>query len=365
MKTVQISIQSHKSEYQIHIGSGLLENIETLVALETYSAIYIITDSHVAPLYLSALSTHLLKIFENERIFSYVFQAGESSKTIETVQKIYEDMADKNLDRHALVINLGGGVVTDLGGYAAATFMRGLPCINISTTLEGMVDASVGGKTGVNLGHLKNYIGAFVQPKAVIIDIQTLKTLSDRILLQGYAEVVKHGLIADQNLFEDAVKASPLEMSDESLIDVIERSVKIKARLVQEDEKEHAARKLLNFGHTIGHALESRAMQAASPLYHGEAVSIGMVAEAHISYTSGMISKIEFKAIEQGLRSVGLPTRYEGKETADEILSDLSSDKKNEHGKIRWTLLSKIGTGEFNIAISEKFVRDSILYIRS
>ena len=234
--------------------------------------------------------------------------------------------------------------------------------MNISTTLEGMVDASVGGKTGVNLGHLKNYIGAFAQPKIVLCDVETLKTLPDRALLQGYAEVIKHGLIEDRLYFEEAIEKSPLEMSARELVDIIAQSIAIKAEIVQQDESEQGVRKLLNFGHTIGHVIESLSMQSDKPLFHGEAVAIGMVAESSICQSVGMITEQDFKKIENGIRHVGLPIRYHGA-TVDAIFDKLLTDKKAEKGDINWTLLSGIGQGEFNVKVDEKFVRQAIKYI--
>ncbi len=358
-KTVTVSLHEQSKSYDILIGAGIFNTVSTVVNDGKYSAIYIITDTHVGPLYLQKLEREL----KQDHMYSFVFEAGEQNKTLETVQRIYEDMAKNGIDRKSLVINLGGGVVTDLGGFAASTFMRGVPFINIATTLEGMVDASVGGKTGVNLGTLKNYVGVFSQPLMTVADIDVLKTLPERVFLQGYAEVIKHGLIDDKVYFEEAVSKSPLQMNSDELIQMIYRSVKIKSHIVMEDEHEKAARKLLNFGHTIGHVIESLSLMTKNPLFHGEAVSIGMIAEAYISCAAGMISRKTFLRIENGIRSVGLPTRYTSGSSIEDIVSQLRSDKKNEHGAVKWTLLSDIGKGEFNVSIGEHFVRQGVEYI--
>ncbi|MBP9691468.1 3-dehydroquinate synthase [Candidatus Woesebacteria bacterium] len=358
-KKITVSLRTHAQSYDIVVGAGICGMLSKLLNVREYSVVYIITDTNVGPLYLDKLQKELT----HDHIHSFICNAGEQSKSLGTVQEIYEDMAHKRIDRKSLVINLGGGVVTDLGGFAASTFMRGIPFVNIATTLEGMVDASVGGKTGVNIGHLKNYVGTFSQPKMVIVDVEVLASLPDRAFVQGYAEVIKHGLISDKRLFEAAIQKSPTAMNGRELIDIISESVRIKSLIVMEDEYERAARKLLNFGHTIGHVLESLSFTTDHPLFHGEAVSIGMIAEAYISHVAGMLTAKEFAQIEAGIRSVGLPTRYAHKSTGDEVLSLLHSDKKNEHGTIKWTLLSGIGTGEFNVSISEKFVKDGIAYI--
>jgi len=360
MKKVAVTIQKHINEYYVCIGEDLLKQIPDLVDLSAYSSVYIITDSNVSKHYLNGLKDILSP--DAGPIFSYEFPAGEASKQPETVITIYRDMAKHMIDRKTLVINLGGGVVTDMGGYVAASYLRGVSCINVSTTLEGMVDASVGGKTGLNLGTLKNYVGAFKQPDLVICDVNTLKTLPERALLQGYAEVIKHGLIADPIYFEEAVQKSPLEMNAKELVDIIAQSVEIKAQIVQQDETEHGSRKLLNFGHTIGHVIESLSMNTDKPLFHGEAVAIGMVAESYICLSSGMITEKEFKKIESGIKHVGLPIRYRGV-TVDDIADKLMTDKKVEKGTIKWTLLSGIGQGEFNVSIDETFVTKAIEYI--
>ncbi|PIZ65171.1 3-dehydroquinate synthase [Candidatus Roizmanbacteria bacterium CG_4_9_14_0_2_um_filter_39_13] len=363
MKTINISIQHISKKYSVFIGEKLIATLSNLISLNSYSQAYVITDSTVAPHYLEPVTKALQESFSNEKIHSYIFDAGEKSKQLSTVENIYQNMAEKNLDRKSVVINLGGGVVTDLGGFAASTYLRGLPFINISTTLEGMVDASVGGKTGANLGTMKNYVGTFSQPKAVITDVSTLHTLPHRTLIQGYAEVLKHGLIADKKYFEEVSEKPFSEFNSKKQIDIIARSVEIKVDIVRQDEYESSTRKLLNFGHTIGHVLESLSFSSSNPLYHGEAVAIGMVAEAKIAALSGMISDTDFNKIASAIQIVGLPIKYTAKTSVDEIYSLLSTDKKNSGGKIKWTLLSAIGAGEENVEIGESFVRKAIAYI--
>ena len=362
MKDINIVVSHSPQTYSVFIESGLLHSIFDYIEVKKYTAFYVISDSNISDLYVPMVKKSLQEHTE-KTVRTYIFEAGEKNKHLQTVEKMWQDMADNKLDRNVLVIALGGGVVTDMAGFVAATYLRGVDYISIPTTLEGMVDASVGGKTGINLGHLKNYIGAFRQPKAVLIDIDTLKTLPDRAFLQGYAEVLKHGLIVDNEYFDEASRKSPLDMSADELIGVISRSVEIKAEIVQEDEKEIGARKLLNFGHTIGHVLESLSMNTDELLFHGEAVSIGMIAEAKISEKLGMIKESEFKKIEDAISQVGLPVRFKGTNSIDSVFDMLITDKKNRGGKIKWTLLSRIGEADFNIEIGEKFVREGIDYI--
>ena len=362
MKDITVVVSHSPQTHAVYIDSGLLHSISDYIEVKKYTAFYVISDSNVSDLYVPVVKKTLQE-HTDKTVHTYVFEAGEQNKQLQTVERMWHDMADKKLDRNVLVIALGGGVVTDMAGFVAATYLRGVDHISIPTTLEGMVDASVGGKTGINLGHLKNYIGAFRQPKAVIIDVDTLKTLPSRAFLQGYAEVIKHGLIADNEYFDEVLRESPLDMSTDELIKIIARSVQIKVEIVQEDEKEIGARKLLNFGHTIGHVIESLSMDSVNPLFHGEAVSIGMIAETKISEKLGMIKESEFKKIEDAISQVGLLIRFNGTNSLDSVFDMLITDKKNKGGKIKWTLLTRIGEADFNIEIDEKFVREGINYI--
>lgn len=359
---MNISLQHVSKHYSVIIGEHSIGQLTHHIKFDRVTQIYIITDSHVATHYLEPVISTIKKSFDGA-IHSYTFDAGEKNKNLSTVEKIYSDMAEKKLDRKSLVINLGGGVVTDLGGFAASTYLRGLPFVNISTTLEGMVDASVGGKTGVNLGNKKNYVGVFAQPKLVIADISTLSTLPKRTLIQGYAEVIKHGLIADKTYFAQVAEKPFTDFNHDKQIEIIARSVEIKAEIVRQDEYESSTRKLLNFGHTVGHVLESLSFSSSDPLYHGEAVAIGMVAEAKIAQLSGMISDKDFNTIEIAIKRVGLPVKYQQSTSVDTIYDLLFTDKKNSGGKIKWTLLSSIGQGEENVSIGESLVRKAIEYI--
>ncbi len=361
MKQLEIKTKAYEKKYTVIIGMSILEKLAELVDIKWNSSICIITDSNIPKEFINKVVKSLGK-FPKEKVFTFIFEAGEKNKNLKTVDKMYQFFAENKLDRKSLVINIGGGVVTDMGGFAASTFMRGVPFINISTTLEGMVDASVGGKTGVNFGSLKNYIGTFAQPQAVIIDIDTLKTLPGRAFIQGFAEVIKHGLIADEKYFSVVSSKAIPEFSDDELINIIYGSVKIKAAIVTEDERETGIRKILNFGHTIGHAVESMSLKSGKPLFHGEAVAIGIVAEAKISESMGMITPYEFEKIEASIANAKLPTRFTGGNYQD-ISKLILTDKKNQRGKVKWTLLNGIGKAEFNIEVTESFIKKGIEYV--
>jgi 3-dehydroquinate synthase len=342
MKKIQLTIATAPKEYSITIGENILEKISEIINLTHYSSVFIITDKTAASLFLKKLLSSLPK---NTK--SVILPTGENEKNIENAQKIWKIMASAKLDRKSLVINLGGGVIGDIGGFTAGTYMRGTHFMNVPTTLLSQVDESVGGKTMVNFEEIKNLIGVFYQPSAVIIDVQTLKTLPERQVLSGFAEIIKHGLIADKKYFEKVTSKHPLDFSNAELIDIITRSCEIKKEIVENDIHEKGPRKLVNFGHTIGHAIEAISLETEKPLLHGEAVSIGMVAEAKLSQLSGLISEQDVQMIKQALIKAGLPTEIK-KVNKNYIFEKMQLDKKNEHGKITFTLLEKIGKAVIN-----------------
>lgn len=342
MKQIIVNIAKNKSnEYPIIIGSNFLEKISSLVNLNNYSKVFVVTDEN-----LKHILNNLLKVLPNNTQF-IVLPSSEKEKNIMSVQKIWTALLKGGYDRKSVVLNLGGGVVCDLGGFSAATFMRGIDFINIPTTLLSQVDASVGGKTGIDFDNLKNLIGTFTQPKAVIIDTNLLEGLPKREFLSGFAEIIKHGLIKDKIFFEQVVSKHPLEFNQEELADIIFKSVQIKKDIVEMDESEGDIRKILNFGHTIGHAVEALGLKNSKYLLHGEAISIGMVAEARISVLLGILSKEDLKIIEQSLISAELPISID-ELNIDQVIKLMNSDKKNEKGKINFTLLSTIGKALIN-----------------
>lgn len=354
MKTISISINRSRSSYPIIIGKGVISSISDHIDLQQYSQIVILTDTTIAPLWLTAVA----KALERQTV-DIVVSSGEKEKTIETVQLIWRQMLAHHCDRKSLVINLGGGVIGDMGGFAAATYMRGIDFIQIPTTLLAMVDASVGGKLGVDFEGYKNLIGSFAQPIEVLIDVETLTTLPDRQFIAGFAEIIKHGLIADKNYFDFVTSKKPRDFSQKDLTEIIERSCAIKAQVVEQDEQEAGLRKILNFGHTVGHAVESYSLTTTTPLLHGEAVAIGIVAEAKLSQLCGYIEEPEFDRIKNVLGNAGLPTSYKTR-SVDAVREYMTRDKKNHKGIIKWTLLKNLGEATFDIEATAETIESAI-----
>lgn len=341
------------------VGINTINDISSLFDLQHYSTLFIVTDEAVAPLFLDTL----LSVLPSEAA-SMILPPGEQHKHIETVQNIWTAMHEAACDRQSLVINLGGGVIGDLGGFAAATYMRGIDFINIPTTLLAQVDASIGGKTGFNFAGIKNLIGSLQQPLSVIIDPQTLTNLPEREFLSGFAEIIKHGLIADSQFFEQVTSKPPLEFNVEEMADIIAQSCRIKAKVVSEDETEQGSRKLLNFGHTIGHAVEALSFETGTPLLHGEAISLGMLAEADISLRQDLLSSADFERIKQALTTAGLATAVINM-PVERILEKMQSDKKNDHGQVNFTLLEGVGQTSYNNHVPPSVVTEAIQAIIS
>jgi len=242
--------------------------------------------------------------------------------------------------------------------------MRGVAFAAIPTTLLAQVDASIGGKTGINLAGIKNVVGVIRQPTAVIIDTETLKTLPQRELRSGFAEIVKHGLIADRSYFERVTSRPFSNWSEDELVDILFRSCEIKRITVESDERESGARKSLNFGHTLGHAIEALALRHGTPITHGEAVSIGMHAAAFISRVVGSCSASDLEAVTRGLTTVGLPTRLSTPQNQEELLELMALDKKNVRGESRWTLLTCLGSCVWDRPVPADIVRQAISIIQ-
>ncbi len=285
----------------------------------------LITDETVASLYAPLFLKHL-------KCDLITFPAGEKHKTRETKEKIEDALLAKGYGKGTLLVALGGGVVTDLVGFVAATYMRGIPYISIPTTLLGMVDASIGGKTGVNVKEGKNLIGAIHLPEMVFIDFSFLNTLPEKELLSGMAEVIKYGLIANPSLLEET-----------SFEKMIRESCKIKSRIIEKDLKESGLRRILNFGHTIGHAIEGIEEYT---LTHGEAVAIGMVVESFLSYKMGFLKKEDFETIDHLMREKGFSLKISSKVTLKTMKKWMSCDKKSEKGAPRFVTLSAPGKVE-------------------
>lgn len=351
MKQITLTLpRSKQKKYTIHIGNGVLGRITHLYNLKNYSHIFIITDENVGPLFLGKITSVLPK-----NTSSIVLPSGEKAKHIASVTMIWEAMYNARCDRKSFVINLGGGVIGDMGGFAASTYMRGVDFLNIPTTLLACVDASVGGKTGIDFAGIKNLIGTFNQPIGVIIDVKTLTTLPERQLVSGFAEVIKHGLIRDKEYFENVTAKDPAEFTPEEMENIIFTSCKIKADIVQKDETERDLRKVLNFGHTVGHAIESLSFNTDKPLLHGEAIYFGMMIEANISFISGILPLSDFQKIKNCLNR-----KFDVSIKIDAMLEKMKSDKKNEGGNINFTLLKSIGNAVVSQQISKTVIMKAL-----
>ena len=347
MKQISLNFPAKTKTCTIHIGKRIFERIGTLFDFHKYSKTFVITDQNIEPLFLK----RIMKSLPIPNAF-IVMVPGEKEKNIESVSKIWTAMHEAQCDRKSLVINIGGGVVCDMGGFAASTYMRGVDFIHIPTTLLAQVDASIGGKTGIDFSGVKNLIGTFNQPVGVIIDTQTLATLPKREFLSGFAEIIKHGLIKSEEYFELVTAKYPSKFTQSEMIDIVAKSIEIKAAIVQSDETESNVRKLLNFGHTIGHAIEALGLESSTPLLHGEAISIGMLVEARISHLANLLSISDLEKIEEALTTAELPVSSTGI-NIDKVLKKIKSDKKNEKGKVNLTLLRGIGDALYNQNVPE------------
>jgi 3-dehydroquinate synthase len=288
-----------------------------------------------------------------------VIPAGEEYKNIVTAQFIWSEMLRIGADRHSICINLGGGVIGDMGGWTAASFMRGMAFIQVPTTLLSMVDASVGGKLGIDFQGVKNIIGLIKDPKAVFIFTEFLETLSTQLIRSGFAEVIKHGLIQDKKYW-DKVKTIDLKTFKE-WDEIVYESVLIKKAVTEVDPNEKGIRKILNFGHTIGHAVESLSFNHKTPLFHGEAIAIGIIIEAHLSYQQKFITEQELNAVSHFLTSLyGIHPEYIPE--ASEILPLMLKDKKNKGGRIKFSILNKIGQCLYDQEVSLKQIEEALRY---
>ena len=286
---------------------------------------------------------------------------GEKNKTIATATFIWEQLLKKNADKGSLLLCLGGGMITDLGGFVAATFKRGIDCIFIPTSLMAQVDAAIGGKNALNLAHSKNQIGLFHQPQTIFIFTQFLQTLPDKETLSAYAEMLKHGLIADKAYWEELKNVQSL--SQIHSIEYIKKSVEIKTTICQQDEKEDNVRKKLNFGHTIGHALESFFLANNTPISHGEAVAMGIVAESHLSWQTGLLDKESLMEIMHFFQEkfVFPPVN---KEDYTAIVPFLNADKKRRNQELNFTFLEEIGSSVINQQTTEEQIVNALEFLK-
>ncbi len=340
------------NNYPVHFNEKAYEALNLHLKSTKYSNLFIITDSNTNEYclhqFLPYVATELtIEIIE--------FEAGEVNKNIETCIEIWNVLTELGADRKSLIINLGGGVVTDLGGFVASTFKRGVDFINIPTTLLSMVDASIGGKTGVDLGNLKNQIGVINVPIMVLIDTQYLKTVPQNEMRSGVAEMLKHGLIFDKNYWEQFLDISTIDFSD--LDSLIHRSVVIKNEIVMQDPTEKNIRKALNFGHTLGHAIESYFLEneKKTTLLHGEAIAIGMILESYISWQQKLITELEYRQIKLVIKSIFDEVLIEENDFRP-IMELLIHDKKNEYGAIQFALIEGIGAIKINQLVENELI---------
>jgi len=344
----------------MNIGQGYLN------PSDEFSTYAIVTDSEVRALYGESLLKKLSALGSKVHLFS--FPSGEANKTRETKELLENQFFEKSLGRDTCVIALGGGVVTDLAGYLAATYCRGLPLVLIPTTLLGMVDASLGGKNGVNTPYGKNMVGTIYQPKKIWIDVSFLKSLPLKELKNGIVEMIKHGLIMDAHYFEflethsEALLNRDVAILEEAII----KSCHIKNEIIEEDISENGKRRLLNFGHTIGHAIEQVTHYAVS---HGEAVAIGLLAESYIAQELGYLKSASLDRILAILEKYSIPLTLADAISEEALLQAMSRDKKSKNGKARFVLINEIGAsmpfqGNYCTPIEEKLIKQAIQWMK-
>jgi 3-dehydroquinate synthase len=352
-----LSVALGERAYPIHIGAGLVGDAALYAPHVKGRRIAIVTTPVVAPLYLAALQGALARA--GAQSIPVLIEDGEKAKGWATLDRVYDALLAAQLGRDALVVALGGGVVGDLAGFAAATYQRGIPFIQVPTTLLAQVDSSVGGKTAINHARGKNMVGAFHQPLAVIADVATLDSLPDRELRAGLAEVLKHGFILDPAfvgwLEENIEKLLARERA--ALEYAVQRSCELKARVVGADEREAGLRAILNFGHTFGHAIEAGV--GYGEWLHGEAVGTGMVMAAELSARAGTLRREEAERVKALIARAGLPMRGP-KLAIERYLELMQVDKKAAAGKVRFILLEGLGRATLRGGLDEQLVRASI-----
>ena len=357
-KTISVK-KDRKHCYNIQIRNSFSELPDLIkdLGFDKNTKLMLVSDSNVSSLYLNEVRALLEKEFPVIRDF--IFEAGEKSKNLDTVSRLYEHLIKNRFERRDLILALGGGVVGDLTGFTAATYLRGVDFIQLPTSLLSQVDSSIGGKTGVDCMQYKNMVGAFYMPRLVYMNLDTLKTLPEREFHSGMAEIIKHGFIKDSSYLE-WIRENHKSISDldkDALEYLISVSCNIKRRVVEEDPTEKGERALLNFGHTIGHAIEKL---YDFKLLHGECVSIGMAAAAALSVSLNKISSDDASLVADTLELFKLPTSVGSEFSVDEILSATKTDKKMEGGRVKFIVLDEIGSASINRDISDEKLGSAI-----
>ena len=355
MQTVTVNLGQRS--YAIELGEGLLSRVgEILKAQGVAGRVGIVSNPRIAELFGEEVRESLQGAgYETVLV---LIPEGEAHKDMASLGLIHDALVERRFDRSATLIALGGGVIGDVTGFAAATFLRGIGYVQIPTTLLAQVDASVGGKTAVNHRHGKNLIGAFHPPRRVVIDLNTLRTLPQREFAAGMAEVIKHGIIQDAGYFgflEEEME-SLMRLDPAAVESAVAGSCRIKAAVVEQDEREDDRRAILNFGHTIGHALES--LTGYERFLHGEAVAIGMIQAATLSASRGLCSAAELGRIEALVQRAGLPWRIPGDIALEDLVAGMALDKKSQAGKIRFVLCEGIGRTRFQLFSAAEIVRE-------
>ncbi|HET6224741.1 MAG TPA: 3-dehydroquinate synthase [Bacteroidia bacterium] len=348
------------ADYSVFITRDIAKEINTFFQAnkDVYSKLFILVDENTFKDCYPPL-VEKIPAFKDAELIE--IESGEENKNIDVCVQIWGTLSELGADRKSLFVNLGGGVIGDMGGFIASTFKRGIDFINIPTTLLSQVDASVGGKVGIDLNHLKNEIGVFNNPKAVFVNSSFLSTLDERQLLSGFAEIIKHALIADADYWK---KVTRVDLEDLDALDkLIETSVKIKNKVVMLDPQEYGVRKSLNFGHTIGHAIETCSLEEmeTDSFLHGESIAIGMICEAYLSYKTCGLPPDQLKEITDFILS-----RYSALSidhmNHQHIVELMGHDKKNEKGQLNFSLLSAIGKCEINKKVSSALIFESLTY---
>lgn len=337
----KIQIQTTSKHYPLFIGKGIRHQLESLIQSlnKQFSSYLIITDEMVAKFYLD----DLLNTLDDSQVFTHIVPSGEKAKSIDCYYQCLTKALESGLDRKSCIIALGGGVIGDLAGFVAATYMRGIAFIQVPTTLLAH-DSSVGGKVAINHSLGKNMIGAFYQPDAVIYDVETLQSLNETEWRSGFAEVIKHGLIWDRQLFEQVNSIQSLqELQQSDLNSILRQAIKVKAEIVSEDETEKGIRSYLNFGHTLGHAIEAELGYGS--ISHGEAVIIGMIFAMKLSEKHYQ-TKLNITKLKNWLQALGFSTKIPPKLSAEQLIAKMKKDKKSHHGQITMILLKEIGKVE-------------------
>lgn len=326
--------------------------LDEMSLVEHYTNIAVLVDENTEKHCLPKIS----KLFSEA--LTIKINSGEENKTLDTCNQIWNALTQAHFDRNALLINLGGGVIGDMGGFCAATYKRGIDFINIPTTLLSQVDASIGGKLGIDFNGFKNHIGLFKNPKAVLIDSNFLDTLSKRELRSGFAEIIKHSIIGDSKQW-DYIKLRKLDEFDFSKL--VGESIEIKAQIVEDDPFESGKRKVLNYGHSVGHAIETHFLESDNKLLHGEAIAIGMICEAYIAKEKNMLNEQELDEIRRYISTVFEKIDFD-KSSYEKLTENILHDKKNKKGKVLMALPVGIGRAQWDIEVDQNLITSSFDY---